>query len=108
MEERLGAYDMIRALVMRGVGVRLLLLYDDGIGNNGSGCGSFLEWLLNQDLECTIEGKKAKYEIVHSMLTCNVEIISGLLPPTALRQLETWNRSGPSFMTTVPWDLATE
>ena len=108
VEERLGAYDMIRALVMRGVGVRLLLLYDDGTGNNGSGGGSFLEWLLNQDLECTIEGKKAKYEIVHSMLTCNVEIISGLLPPTALRQLETWNRSGPSFMTTVPWDMATE
>ncbi|KAL7445185.1 hypothetical protein ACHAXH_009747 [Discostella pseudostelligera] len=108
VEERLGAYDMLRSMVMRGVGVRLLLLYDDGTGNNGSGGGSFLEWLLNQDLESTIEGKKAKYEIVHAMLSCNSDIIGGLLPPRALRQLEAWDRSGPSFMVTVPWDMATE
>ncbi|KAL3762726.1 hypothetical protein ACHAWU_001671 [Discostella pseudostelligera] len=108
VEERLGAYDMLRAMVMRGVGVRLLLLYDDGTGNNGSRGGSFLEWLLDQDLESTIEGKKAKYEIVHAMLSCNSDIIGGLLPPRALRQLEAWDRSGPSFMVTVPWDMATE
>ena len=106
VEERLGAYDMIRALVMRGVGVRLLLLYNDGSSNNVG--GSFLEWLLNHDLECTIEGKKAKYDIVHSMLSCNVDIIGGLLPQKTLRQLEAWDRSGPSFMITVPWDMATE
>ncbi len=106
VEERLGAYDMIRALVMRGVGVRLLLLYDDGTSNDGG--GSFLEWLLNHELECTIEGKKAKYEIVHLMLSCNVDIIGGLLPQKTLHQLEAWDRSGPSFMVTVPWDMATE
>ncbi|KAL7543010.1 hypothetical protein ACHAXR_012309 [Thalassiosira sp. AJA248-18] len=101
-EERLGAYNMLRALVMRGVGVRLLLLYDDG---SGSG---FLDWLLNQELESAIEGKKAKYQIVDSMLSANSNLLGGLLPARALRQLEEWRRSGPNFMTTVSWELATE
>lgn len=106
VEERLGAYDVLRAMVMRSVGVRLLLLYDDGT-SNGHG-DSFLEWLLNHDLEGTIEGKNAKYQIVHSMLSCNVDIIGGLLPVKVLRQMEEWDRNGPNFMVTVPWEMATE
>eukprot|EP01083_Nonionella_stella_P259317 885560_1 len=106
VEERLGAYSILRALVMRGVCVRLLLLYDDGTGTGRE--SSFLEWLLNQQLESTSEGKKAKYEIVESMLSQNSNIIGGLLPARALRQLEEWRRSGPNFMTTVSWELATE
>ena len=106
VEERLGAYDILRALVMRNVGLRLLLLYDDGTGK-GSG-SSFLEWLLNQDLEYTVEGKKAKYKIAKSMLSCNGNVIGGLLTAKALRQLEEWVRSGPNFVTTVQWEMATE
>ena len=106
VEERLGAYDILRALVMRNVGLRLLLLYDDGTGK-GSG-SSFLEWLLNQDLEYTVEGKKAKYEIAKSMLSCNGNVIGGLLTAKVLRQLEEWIRSGPNFVTTVQWEMATE
>ena len=106
VEERLGAYDILRALVMRNVGLRLLLLYDDGTGK-GSG-SSFLEWLLNQDLEYTVEGKKAKYQIAKSMLSCNGNVIGGLLPAKALRQIEEWIRGGPNFVTTVPWEMATE
>lgn len=106
VEERLGAYDTLRALVMRSVGLRLLLLYDDGIGK-GSG-SSFLEWMLNQDLEYTVEGKKAKYQIAESMLSCNGDVIGGLLPARALRQMEEWVRSGPNFVTKVPRDMVTE
>jgi hypothetical protein len=106
VEERLGAYDILRALVMRSVGLRLLLLYDDGIGK-GSG-SSFLEWMLNQDLEYTVEGKKAKYQIAESMLSCNGDVIGGLLPARALRQMEEWVRGGPNFVTKVPRDMVTE
>ena len=105
VEERLGAYNMIRALVLRGACVRLLLLYDDGTGGNGS---SFLEWLLNPDLESTIEGKKAKYQIVVSMLSANGDLLGGLVPARSLRHLEEWRNTGPHFMTTVPWEMATE
>lgn len=106
VEERLGAYNMLRALVMRGVCLRLLLLYDDGTSNHGE--SSFLEWLLNQELESDREGKKAKYQIVNSMLSCNSEIVGGLLPEKALRQLEEWRSAGPNFRTTVTWEMATE
>lgn len=106
MEERLGAYDILRALVSRGVGIRLLLLYDDG-SESGSG-SSFLDWLLNQELESTIEGKKAKYQVVDSMLTENSDLIGGLLPARALRKLEEWRRKGPNFVTSIPWEMATE
>eukprot|EP00579_Thalassiosira_antarctica_P007611 CAMPEP_0201876904 /NCGR_PEP_ID=MMETSP0902-20130614/8448_1 /ASSEMBLY_ACC=CAM_ASM_000551 /TAXON_ID=420261 /ORGANISM="Thalassiosira antarctica, Strain CCMP982" /LENGTH=580 /DNA_ID=CAMNT_0048404241 /DNA_START=116 /DNA_END=1858 /DNA_ORIENTATION=- len=104
VEERLGAYNILRALVSRGVCVRLLLLYDDGSGN-GTG---FLDWLLNQDLECTIEGKKAKYQIVDTMLSQNSDLIGGLLPANALRQLEEWRRKGPHFVNAAQFEMATE
>mmetsp|Transcript_27306 Transcript_27306/g.56933 ORF Transcript_27306/g.56933 Transcript_27306/m.56933 type:complete len:611 (+) Transcript_27306:40-1872(+) len=106
VEERLGAYDILRALVSRGVCVRLLLLYDDGSGN-GSG-SSFLDWLLNHDLESTNEGKEAKYQVVDSMLSQNSDLLGGLLPARALRQLEEWRRKGPNFVTAIPWEMATE
>jgi hypothetical protein len=104
IEERLGAYDILKALVMRSVGLRLLLLYDDGTGS-GSG---YLDWLLNQDLEHTVEGKKAKYQIAESMISCNRDVIGGLLPTKVLRQLEEWIRRGPNFVTTATWEMATE
>jgi hypothetical protein len=104
IEERLGAYDILKALVMRSVGLRLLLLYDDGTGNSSS----YLDWLLNQDLEHTVEGKKAKYQIAESMISCNRDVIGGLLPTKELRQLEEWIRRGPNFVTTATWEMATE
>lgn len=104
VEERLGAYDILRALVMRSVGLRLLLLYDDGAGNGSS----FLDWLLNRDLEHTTQGKLAKYQVAESMLSCNRDVVGGLLPAKALRQLEEWIRGGPNFVTTVAWEMATE
>jgi hypothetical protein len=107
IEERLGAYDILKALVMRSVGLRLLLLYDDGTGNGGNG-SSYLDWLLNQDLEHTVEGKKAKYQIAESMISCNRDVIGGLLPTKVLRQLEEWIRRGPNFVTTATWEMATE
>ncbi|KAL3815319.1 hypothetical protein ACHAXA_010001 [Cyclostephanos tholiformis] len=107
IEERLGAYDILRALVMRSAGLRLLLLYDDGT-DKCSGGSSFLEWLLNKDLEYTVEGRRAKYHIAETMLSCNANIISGLLPPRALRQVEDWIRHGPNFVTAVSWEMATE
>lgn len=101
VEERVGAYAILQAMVSRGVGVRLLLLYnDDG--------GSFLDWLLNQELESTKEGKEAKYRIVDSMLSRNGDLLGGLIPARALRRLEEWRRKGPHFATTIPWEMATE
>jgi hypothetical protein len=105
LEERLGAYSILRALVMRGVGVRLLLLYGDG-GVEGSD-DNFLEWLL-RGLESTSEGKKAKYLIVDSMLSQNSNLIAGLLPAKVLRQLSEWRRIGPNFTSTMPLEMATE
>ena len=106
VEERLGAYNILRALVMRGVGVRLLLLYNDG-SDDGSG-STFLDWLLRHELESTSEGKKAKYQICHSMLSANDNMLGGLIPVRALCQLEEWKRTGPNFMATTTWEMATE
>jgi hypothetical protein len=108
IEERLGAYDILRALVMRSACLRLLLLFDDGTGKSSGGSGSFLEWLLNQDMEYTVEGKRAKYHIAESMLSCNASIIGGLLPPRGLSQVEEWIRKGPNFVTAESWEMATE
>jgi len=106
LEERLGAYAILRALASRGVCVRLLLLYNDGSTDNDS--SSFLDWFLNQDLESTTEGKRAKYQIVDSLLSKNSDFLGGLLPERALRQLEEWRRRGPNFVTAVSREMATE
>lgn len=96
VEERLGAYDLLRALVMRGNIVRLLLLQ-----------GSFIELLLNQDIESTIEGKKSKYKIVVALLESNANILGGLISNKALLTLQELKEGGPNFKTTT-YELATE
>jgi len=96
VEERLGAYDLLRALVMRGNIVRLLLLQ-----------GSFIELLLNQNLESTIEGKKSKYKIVVALLESNANILGGLISKKALLTLQELKEGGPNFKTTT-YELATE
>ena len=106
LEERLGAYDILRALVMRGVVVRLLLLYDDGTGNGR--CSSFLEWLLNQDTESISEGKKAKYQVAMALLNSNTDMLGGLISARELRQLEEWKRGGPNYYSTTTVEMATE
>ena len=95
VEERLGAYDLLRALVMRGNIVRLLLLQ-----------GNFIELLLNQSLESTIEGKKSKYKIVVALLESNANL-GGLISNKAIRALEELKEGGP-FVTTTTYELATE
>jgi len=95
VEERLGAYDLLRALVMRGNIVRLLLLQ-----------GSFIELLLNQNLESTIEGKKSKYKIVVALLESNANL-GGLISNKAIRTLEEYKEGGPNFKTAT-YELATE
>ena len=105
VEERLGAYSVLRALVMRGVGVRMLLLYDGANTSSGDG---FLEWLLQQKNENTSEGKQAKYEIVDAMLSCNSDFIRGLLSEKVFRELELWRGRGPNFVKAVKWEMATE
>lgn len=97
IEERLGTYDLLRALVMRGNIVRLLLLQ-----------GSFIEVLLNQDLESTIEGKKSKYKIVVALLESNGDILGGLISNKALRTLKEWKNGGPNFAKATTYELATE
>ena len=106
VEERLGAYNILRALVMRGLVVRLLLLYDDGTGNGR--CSSFLEWLLNQDTESISEGKKAKYEVAMALLDSNTDMLGGLISARELRQLEEWKRGGPNYSSTTTLEMATE
>ncbi|KAL9181608.1 hypothetical protein ACHAXT_010413 [Thalassiosira profunda] len=102
-EERLGVYNLLNALVMRGMCVRMLLLYNDGQGSGSS----FLEWLLNQDAESTTEGKKVKYQIVVSLLSENSNLLGGLLPARAIRQLEEWKRAGPNYNAST-LEMATE
>ncbi|KAL7469670.1 hypothetical protein ACHAXS_009941 [Conticribra weissflogii] len=103
VEERLGAYSLLQALAMRGVGMRLLLLHEGGVASGG-----FLEWLLMHELETTIEGKQAKYEIVKAMLMCNKEFIRGLVSDKVYNELELWLSKGPTFVRSVPWEMATE
>ena len=97
VEERLGAYDLLRALVMRGNIVRLLLLQ-----------GSFIELLLNQDLESTIEGKKSKHKIVVALLESNAGILEGLLSNKAIRTLKEWKAGGTNFVKATTFEMATE
>lgn len=109
VEVRLGAYSVLQALVMRGVCIRLLLLYNDGTSSGSGTCqSSFLEWLLRKENESTSEGKQAKYQIVDALLSCNAGIIRGLIPEKALRELEVWKEKGPHYAKTIPWDMATE
>eukprot|EP00573_Skeletonema_grethae_P009738 CAMPEP_0201695768 /NCGR_PEP_ID=MMETSP0578-20130828/7621_1 /ASSEMBLY_ACC=CAM_ASM_000663 /TAXON_ID=267565 /ORGANISM="Skeletonema grethea, Strain CCMP 1804" /LENGTH=543 /DNA_ID=CAMNT_0048181667 /DNA_START=44 /DNA_END=1675 /DNA_ORIENTATION=+ len=102
VEERLGAYNVLRAMSSRGCCVRMLLLYK---GDDGSSI--FVEWLLNQDNESTNEGRQAKYKIVESLLADDNNI-EGLISTKAFREMQLWIKRGPAHTTTVPWDLATE
>ena len=90
VEERLGAYTVLRAMVSRGCGVRMLLLHKQDNGNS-----IFVEWLLNHENEITYEGRKAKYEIVNSLLTCDNNIIEGLISSKAFREMQLWMKRGP-------------
>mmetsp|Transcript_22003 Transcript_22003/g.43631 ORF Transcript_22003/g.43631 Transcript_22003/m.43631 type:complete len:597 (-) Transcript_22003:131-1921(-) len=103
VEERLGAYSLLQAFAMRGLGLRLLLLHE-----GGGASGGFLEWLLMHELETTIEGKQAKYKIVESMLLCNKEFIRGIVSDKVYNELELWLRRGPTYVRSVPWEMATE
>ena len=80
---------------MRGNIVRLLLLQ-----------GSFIELLLNQELESTIEGKKSKYKIVVALLESNANL-GGLISNKAIRTLKEYKEDGPNFKTAT-YELATE
>jgi hypothetical protein len=102
VEERLGAYNVLRALASRGCCVRMLLLYKGDDGNS-----IFVEWLLNQDNESTNEGRQAKYNIVESLLSDDNNL-EGLISTKAFREMQLWRKRGSSHTTTVPWDLATE
>ncbi len=102
VEERLGAYNVLRAMASRGCCVRMLLLCK---GDDGSSI--FVEWLLNQDNESTNEGRQAKYKIVESLLA-DGNNIEGLISTKAFREMQLWIKRGPAHTTTVPWDLATE
>mmetsp|Transcript_21733 Transcript_21733/g.43511 ORF Transcript_21733/g.43511 Transcript_21733/m.43511 type:complete len:545 (+) Transcript_21733:19-1653(+) len=102
VEERLGAYNVLRAMASRGCCVRMLLLYKGEDGNS-----IFVEWLLNQDNEFTNEGRQAKYNIVQSLLADDNNI-EGLISTKAFREMQLWMKRGPAHTTTVPWDLATE
>jgi hypothetical protein len=102
VEERLGAYNVLRALASRGCCVRMLLLYKGDDGNS-----TFVEWLLNQDNESTNEGRQAKYNIVQSLLSDDNNI-EGLISTKAFREMQLWRKRGSSHRTTIPWDLATE
>ena len=102
VEERLGAYNVLRALASRGCCVRMLLLYKGDDGNS-----IFVEWLLNQDNESTNEGRQAKYNIVESLLSDDNNI-EGLVSTKAFREMQLWMKRGPAHTTAIPWDLATE
>ena len=103
IEERLGSLDVLRALSMRGASLRMMLTYDGGT----EGC-TFVEWLMDKESEPTLEGKKAKYELVSSMLDCNSTIIGGVLPSAVVKELDEWKRGGPSHRRPISWEMATE
>ena len=103
IEERLGAYTLFKALVMRGATLQLLLLHNDDSGNI-----SFLVWLLNHDNESTTEGRVAKYQIVHTMMSRSGTLIRGLIPDKMARELEVWDKNGPHYAKSIPWEMATE
>jgi hypothetical protein len=106
VEERLGAYNVFRAMVMRGTCARLLLLHrESGVDCNGTSI--FLKWLLNHDNESTSEGRQAKYSIAESLLS-GVNNIDGLIPNSTIREMQLWMKRGPAHTQTLPWDMATE
>ena len=107
LEERLGAYSLLRALASRGVCVRTLLLYEPRDADDDGSTG-FLDWFLNPDLEVAGEGRTAKHQIVEAMLSKNSNFLGGLLPTKALQRLEEWRRRGPNFACAAPRDMATE
>ena len=102
VEERLGAYNLLRALASRRCCVRMLLLHKGDDGNS-----IFVESLLNQDTESTNEGRLAKYKILESLLDDDNNI-EGLISTKAFREMQLWIKRGPAHTTTVPWNLATE
>lgn len=102
VEERLGAYNLLRALASRRCCVRMLLLHKGEDGNS-----IFVESLLNQDNESTNEGRLAKYKILESLLADDNNI-EGLISTKAFREMQLWIKRGPAHTTTVPWNLATE
>lgn len=102
VEERLGAYNLLRALASRRCCVRMLLLHKGDDGNS-----IFVESLLNQDTESTNEGRLAKYKILESLLADDNNI-EGLISTKAFREMQLWIKRGPAHTTTVPWNLATE
>jgi hypothetical protein len=103
VEERLGAYTMLKALVMRGATLQLLLLHNDENSKI-----SFLVWLLNQDNESTTEGRVAKYNIVNTMMSRSGSLIRGLIPDKLAKELQIWNNIGPHYAKSIPWEMATE
>ena len=103
IEERLGAYTLFKALVIRGATLQLLLLHNDDSGNI-----SFLVSLLNRDNESTTEGRIAKYQIVHTMMSRSDTLIKGLIPEKMARELEVWHNNGPHYAKAMPWEMATE
>ncbi|KAK1745098.1 26S proteasome subunit S5B [Skeletonema marinoi] len=102
VEERLGAYNVLRAMASRGCCVRMLLLYKGEDGNS-----IFVEWLLNQDNEFTNEGRQAKYNIVQSLLADDNNI-EGLISTKAFREMQLWMKRGPAHITTFRgiWQLS--
>ena len=102
VEERLGAYNLLRALASRRCFVRMLLLHKGEDGNS-----IFVESLLSQDTESTNEGRLAKYKILESLLADDNNI-EGLISTKAFREMQLWKKRGPAHTTTVPWNLATE
>mmetsp|Transcript_35160 Transcript_35160/g.83985 ORF Transcript_35160/g.83985 Transcript_35160/m.83985 type:complete len:525 (-) Transcript_35160:151-1725(-) len=103
IEERLGSVDVIRALSMRGASLRMMLLYNGGT----EGC-TFVDWLMDEENDPTREGKKAKYELISSMLECNSTIIEGVLPSAVVRELLEWKKGGPSHRRRISWEMATQ
>mmetsp|Transcript_27404 Transcript_27404/g.44559 ORF Transcript_27404/g.44559 Transcript_27404/m.44559 type:complete len:546 (+) Transcript_27404:120-1757(+) len=102
VEERLGAYNLLRAMASRRCCVRMLLLYKGDDDNS-----IFVEWLLNQDTESTNEGRQARFKILESLLA-DVNNIEGLISTKAFREMQLWMKRGPAHTTAVPWNLATE
>jgi hypothetical protein len=103
VEERLGAYCLFKALVMRGAMLQLLLLHKDESGDI-----SVLVWLLNHQNESTTEGRLAKYQIVNTMMSRSGALIRGLIPDKMARELQLWIEKGPAYTKSIPWEMATE
>jgi hypothetical protein len=103
VEERLGAYCLFKALVMRGAMLQLLLLHKDESGDI-----SVLVWLLNHQNESTTEGRLAKYQIVNTMMSRSGTLIRGLIPDKMARELQLWIEKGPAYTKSIPWEMATE